>query len=168
MVISKLHLISFLPPQTLLPYSRSPPRDRPFLPRTPTSTLSLRTRLMIPILVPKFPKTCSTEVVEEEADRKRSQLQHSNDSDVLSVVFPSVAFSNTLFFSSAYNVQVVVGDDEPEDKLVSRFRREVLKAGVIQECKRRRYFETTQEKRKRKIRDAAKRNRRRLVFESLL
>lgn len=116
---------------------------------------------MIPILVPKFPKTCSTEVVEEEADRKRSELQHSNDSDVLSVAFPSVAFSNTLFFSSAYNVQVVVGDDEPEDKLVSRFRREVLKAGVIQECKRRRYFETPQEKRKRKIRDAAKRNRRR-------
>ncbi|MTV29204.1 30S ribosomal protein S21, partial [Nitriliruptoraceae bacterium ZYF776] len=46
-------------------------------------------------------------------------------------------------------------------KLLGRFRREVMKAGVIQECKRRRYFENKQEEKKRKHREAAKRNRRR-------
>nr|POE72637.1 telomere length regulation protein tel2 like [Quercus suber] len=54
---------------------------------------------------------------------------------------------------------VIVGENEPEDKLVGRFRREVLRAGVIQECKRRRYFENTHDKKKRKARDAARRNR---------
>ena len=52
-------------------------------------------------------------------------------------------------------------DNEPEEKLLGRFRREVMKAGVIQECKRRRYFENKQEEKKRKHREAAKRNRRR-------
>lgn len=52
-------------------------------------------------------------------------------------------------------------DNEPEEKLLGRFRREVMKAGVIQECKRRRYFENKQEEKKRKTREAAKRNRRR-------
>lgn len=54
-----------------------------------------------------------------------------------------------------------MGEHEPEEKLIGRFRREVLRAGIIQECKRRRYFENNQEKRKRKIRDAARRNRKR-------
>jgi len=72
-----------------------------------------------------------------------------------------MAFSNTLFFQSPYNVQVVVAEDEPEERLLNRFRREVLKAGVIQECRRRRYFENKQEEKKRKSREAAKRNRKR-------
>ena len=54
-----------------------------------------------------------------------------------------------------------MGEHEPEEKLIGRFRREVFRAGIIQECKRRRYFETNQEKRKRKTRDAARRNRKR-------
>ncbi|MQK21533.1 30S ribosomal protein S21 [Escherichia coli] len=73
---------------------------------------------------------------------------------------PSLAYANTLFFKSAYNVQVVVGDDEPEERLLNRFRREVMKAGVIQECKRRRYYENKQDEKKRKSREAAKRNSR--------
>lgn len=72
-----------------------------------------------------------------------------------------MAHSNTLFFKSAYNLQVIVGENEPEEKLIGRFRRDVLRAGIIQECKRRRFFETNQEKRKRKTREAAKRNRKR-------
>ncbi|XP_050258014.1 30S ribosomal protein S21, chloroplastic-like [Quercus robur] len=75
------------------------------------------------------------------------------------IVCPALAYSNTLYFKSCYNVQVIVGENEPEDKLVGRFRREVLRAGVIQECKRRRYFENTHDKKKRKARDAARRNR---------
>ncbi|KAL0395781.1 UNVERIFIED_CONTAM: 30S ribosomal protein S21, chloroplastic [Sesamum calycinum] len=59
----------------------------------------------------------------------------------MSVVCPSLAYANTLFFRSAYNVQVIVDDKEPEEKLLGRFRREVMRAGVIQECKRRRFFE---------------------------
>ncbi|WKA04167.1 hypothetical protein VitviT2T_022226 [Vitis vinifera] len=88
-------------------------------------------------------------------------LQHSSSSDLMAVVCPSLAYSNTLFFKSAYNVQVIVEDNEPEEKLLNRFRREVMRAGVIQECKRRRFFENKQDEKKRKTREAAKRNRRR-------
>ncbi|XP_076921854.1 small ribosomal subunit protein bS21c-like [Bidens hawaiensis] len=86
---------------------------------------------------------------------------NSSSADLMSVVCPSLAYANTLYFRSAYNVQVIVEDNEPEEKLLGRFRREVMKAGVIQECKRRRYFENKQEEKKRKHREAAKRNRRR-------
>ncbi|GJS22512.1 30S ribosomal protein S21, chloroplastic-like protein [Tanacetum coccineum] len=85
----------------------------------------------------------------------------NSSNELMSVVCPSLAYANTLYFRSAYNVQVIVEDNEPEEKLLGRFRREVMKAGVIQECKRRRYFENKQEEKKRKHREAAKRNRRR-------
>lgn len=78
------------------------------------------------------------------------------------MVCPSLLYSNTLFFRSAYNVQVIVDDNEPEEKLLGRFRREVMRAGIIQECKRRKYHENKQDEKKRKTREAAKRNRRRL------
>lgn len=90
---------------------------------------------------------------------------HSSD---YAHLFPSLPFSNILFFKSAYNVQVVAGEHEPEEKLIGRFRREVFRAGVIQESKRRRFFESTQEKKKRKCRDAARRNRKRFVSIFLL
>ncbi|CAK9175126.1 unnamed protein product [Ilex paraguariensis] len=90
-----------------------------------------------------------------------SSLSSSSSSELMSVVCPSLAYSNTLFFRSAYNVQVVVDDNEPEEKLLNRFRREVMRAGVIQECKRRRFYENKQDEKKRKTREAARRNRRR-------
>ena len=68
-----------------------------------------------------------------------------------------------MFFRSAYNVQVIVDDNEPEERLLNRFRREVMRAGVIQECKRRKFFENPHDVKKRKSREAAKRNRRRSV-----
>ena len=52
-------------------------------------------------------------------------------------------------------------DNEPEEGLLNRFRREVMRAGVIQEYKRRRFHENKQDEKKRKSREAAKRNRRR-------
>ncbi|XP_011003928.1 PREDICTED: uncharacterized protein LOC105110550 [Populus euphratica] len=85
----------------------------------------------------------------------------SLSTELSSVVCPSLAYSNTLFFKSAYNVQVIVEDNEPEERLLNRFRREVMRAGVIQECKRRRFHENKQEEKKRKTREAHKRNRRR-------
>ncbi|KAH1038956.1 hypothetical protein J1N35_040699 [Gossypium stocksii] len=85
----------------------------------------------------------------------------SLSTELSSVICPSLANANTLFFKSAYNIQVIVDDNEPEERLLNRFRREVMKAGVIQECKRRRFFENKQDEKKRKSREAAKRNRRR-------
>ncbi|KAG7017820.1 30S ribosomal protein S21, chloroplastic, partial [Cucurbita argyrosperma subsp. argyrosperma] len=81
--------------------------------------------------------------------------------ELASVICPSLAFANTMFFRSAYNVQVIVDDNEPEERLLNRFRREVMRAGVIQECKRRKFFENPHDVKKRKSREAAKRNRRR-------
>ncbi|XP_031404403.1 uncharacterized protein LOC116213546 [Punica granatum] len=61
-----------------------------------------------------------------------------------------------LLFRKVYcNVKLAPEDNEPEETLVSRFRREVVKAGVLQECKRRRFFETKREPKKRKTREAA-------------
>ncbi|EOY02778.1 Ribosomal protein S21 family protein isoform 1 [Theobroma cacao] len=85
----------------------------------------------------------------------------SLSTELSAVICPSLAYANTLFFKSAYNVQVIVDDNEPEERLLNRFRREVMRAGVIQECKRRRFFENKQDEKKRKSREAAKRNRRR-------
>ncbi|KAE8663381.1 30S ribosomal protein S21 [Hibiscus syriacus] len=82
--------------------------------------------------------------------------------EINAVTCPSLAYSNTLFFKSVcYNVQVVVAENEPEEKLLGRFRRAVFKAGVVQECKRRMFFESSQEKKKRKAREASRRNRKR-------
>ncbi|KAI3463657.1 hypothetical protein Pfo_020320 [Paulownia fortunei] len=157
MAHSKLNPLSFFPPQTLLSTQKSPSPQLRIIPFKNPLNLRLKTQLVIPVLVPRLPLKTSI----EEEEKEIPHHQHNENSDSLSVAFPSLAFSNTFFFSSAYNVQVIVGDNEPEEKLISRFRREVLKAGVLQECKRRRFFECTQEKRKRKTREAAKRNRKR-------
>ncbi|XP_027101933.1 small ribosomal subunit protein bS21c isoform X1 [Coffea arabica] len=118
-----------------------------------------------------FIPTCSTKdgLALAAATRLENQqylpLSSSTDNDLnnglMSVVCPSLAYANTLFFRSAYNVQVLVDENEPEEKLLNRFRREVMRAGVIQECRRRRFFENKQDEKKRKSREAAKRNRRR-------
>ncbi|XVF13919.1 hypothetical protein REPUB_Repub09cG0011300 [Reevesia pubescens] len=92
---------------------------------------------------------------------QEDQYSSSLSSELSSVICPSLAYANTLFFNSAYNVQVIVDDNEPEERLLNRFRREVMRAGVIQECKRRRFYENKQDEKKRKSREAAKRNRRR-------
>ncbi|ESW33731.1 hypothetical protein PHAVU_001G094500 [Phaseolus vulgaris] len=92
--------------------------------------------------------------------RAQHQDHHSPELPSHVIMNPSHAQANTLFFRSAYNVQVVVDENEPEERLLNRFRREVMKAGVIQECKRRRFFENKQEEKKRKNREAAKRKSR--------
>lgn len=90
-----------------------------------------------------------------------SSFSSLSASDYSPIVYPALAYSNILYFKSAYNVQIIVGENEPEDKLLNRFRKEVLKAGVLQECKHRRFFENTHDKKKRKTREAARRNRKR-------
>ncbi|KAI3673589.1 hypothetical protein L6452_39712 [Arctium lappa] len=134
-----------------LSLSSSQPPSPPPPPPPPPSTVSLPSTSSnsSPPKILKIRQPLITPVIRE--------ISH----DIQSVLFPSLAYSNTLLFKSAYNVQVIVNSDEPEESLISRFRREVLKANIIQEAKRRRYFETNQEKRKRKIRDAAKRRAKR-------
>ncbi|XP_051113944.1 30S ribosomal protein S21, chloroplastic-like isoform X2 [Andrographis paniculata] len=156
--ISKLNILSLssssFPPQTLLPVPKS------HLPHLSFASVKNKSPLNLHLgIQPITPIKISTEE-EEEGGTLQFQRYGYEESDPLSVAFPSVAFSNRLLFSSrTYNVEVTVGEREAEDKLIGRFRREVLKAGVIQECKRRRHFETSQEQRKRKVREAAKRNR---------
>ncbi|XP_068655816.1 small ribosomal subunit protein bS21c-like [Aristolochia californica] len=79
----------------------------------------------------------------------------------LSVVNPAVRQANVLHSCFSYNAQITVGESENEEAVLRRSWREVSKAGVIQECKRRRYFENKQEEKKRKAREAGRRNRRR-------
>ncbi|KAL0906461.1 hypothetical protein M5K25_024957 [Dendrobium thyrsiflorum] len=81
---------------------------------------------------------------------------------VEAMVNPALVYANFLYFKSGYNVQILVEENEPEEALLRRFRREVSKAGIIQECKRRRFFENKHDERKRKKREACRRNRRRL------
>lgn len=80
------------------------------------------------------------------------------------VSFSTIAYP-TLSVKYYVNVQInIVDDDEPEDELINRFRKEVIMAGVFQECRRRRFFETPQDKIKRKAREASKRNRKRYTY----
>jgi len=48
------------------------------------------------------------------------------------------------------DVTVVVGDGEPIESAIRRFKKEVTKSGHLYELRRRRYFETNTEKRLRK------------------
>eukprot|EP00873_Tetraselmis_striata_P044345 jgi/Tetstr1/464609/TSEL_009364.t2 len=58
-----------------------------------------------------------------------------------------------------YNVEVAVGVDEPADSALRRFRRAVTSSGVIPELRRRRYFENTQDMRKRKVKELRMKNK---------
>ncbi|XP_074580585.1 uncharacterized protein LOC141836992 [Curcuma longa] len=89
------------------------------------------------------------------------QPSSAGEAGIVGICFPALAWANVLYAKGGnYNAQAVIPDDEPEESLLRRFKREVMKAGVIQECKRRRWFENTQEKKKRKVREAARKNRR--------
>lgn len=78
--------------------------------------------------------------------------------DNLATVSPSLAYANTLYFKSGFNVQINVKENEPEESILFRFKKAVIRARVLQECRRKRFFESTQDKKKRKTRDAARRN----------
>ncbi|XP_065879975.1 small ribosomal subunit protein bS21c [Euphorbia lathyris] len=136
--ISLSNFFSFLLP------SKPPPKSTPQLSFS-SATLQSRRDKLIPLV-------------------SQQDYSASLSPELSSVINPGLANANTLFFRTAYNVQVIVDDNEPEERLLGRFRREVMRAGVIQECKRRRFFENKQDEKKRKSREAAKRNRRRRPF----
>jgi small subunit ribosomal protein S21 len=56
--------------------------------------------------------------------------------------------------------QVVLGQNERIESALRRFKRQVSKAGILADVKRRRYFETPIEKKKRK--EVAMRRKRRM------
>eukprot|EP00550_Attheya_septentrionalis_P003844 CAMPEP_0198286212 /NCGR_PEP_ID=MMETSP1449-20131203/5351_1 /TAXON_ID=420275 /ORGANISM="Attheya septentrionalis, Strain CCMP2084" /LENGTH=112 /DNA_ID=CAMNT_0043983885 /DNA_START=41 /DNA_END=379 /DNA_ORIENTATION=- len=75
---------------------------------------------------------------------------------------PTPTFRNAATVSpSALNVDVKisVGDGEPIESALRRFKREVNKSGHLMELRHKRYFENTQEKKKRKIVQARNRKR---------
>nr|XP_024362948.1 30S ribosomal protein S21, chloroplastic-like [Physcomitrium patens] len=80
-----------------------------------------------------------------------------SSSPAVSVLHPDLEFVNVMYFKGSYNAQVFVGEDEPADSVVRRFRRAVMAAGVIPECRRRRFHETSQDIVKRKQKDSHRR-----------
>lgn len=105
----------------------------------------------------KLPKTRATEYAPIVTNRATEfDPLVTGHHDITAVVWPSVVNANIFYY---YNVQINVGDDDPEEKTLKRFRSAVLRAGIIQECKRRRFFESNREKKKRKAKFAAQRNR---------
>lgn len=149
MATSLANFFSFILP------SHSPPKTSTPLPQPNHLSLSSQQK-------PK--NALVSKVVPAQPQESHDSSSYSSSTELASVICPSLAHANTLFFKSAYNVQVIVDENEPEERLLNRFRREVMRAGVIQECKRRRFFETKQDEKKRKTREAAKRNRRRFPF----
>ncbi|MCD6386147.1 30S ribosomal protein S21 [Candidatus Sumerlaeota bacterium] len=59
--------------------------------------------------------------------------------------------------------QVVVEENEPIDRALRRFKKELQKAGIPQELKRREFYEKPSERRKRKIEAAKRKARRRMM-----
>ena len=55
--------------------------------------------------------------------------------------------------------QVLLGENEGIESGLRRFKRQVSRAGILADVKKRRYFETSPEKRKRKV-VAARRQKR--------
>ncbi|MBI3953377.1 MAG: 30S ribosomal protein S21 [Chloroflexi bacterium] len=55
--------------------------------------------------------------------------------------------------------QVILQDGESQESLLNRFKKVVMRDGVLRELKQRRYFVSKQEKARAKARKAAKRMR---------
>mmetsp|Transcript_20661 Transcript_20661/g.33255 ORF Transcript_20661/g.33255 Transcript_20661/m.33255 type:complete len:109 (-) Transcript_20661:282-608(-) len=56
-------------------------------------------------------------------------------------------------------IKVTVGDGEPIESAIRRFKREVNNSGHLMELRHKRYFETTQEKKKRKVKEGRMRKK---------
>ncbi|KAK8916162.1 hypothetical protein KSP39_PZI022400 [Platanthera zijinensis] len=132
-------------------------------PKNPSSPSSLYScsAILSAVSHPRFPKFSTSASGSFLAAPSLLPSTYRNTDSLAEVVNPSLRNANFLFFSSGYNVQIFVEENEPDEVLLRRFRREVSKAGVIQECKRRRFFENKRDELKRKKREAGRRNRRR-------
>ncbi len=55
--------------------------------------------------------------------------------------------------------QVLLDENEPLESALRRFKRQVSKAGILADAKKRRFFETPHDKRKRKAEEARRKQR---------
>eukprot|EP00249_Psilotum_nudum_P012459 c23798_g1_i1 orf=620-1126(-) len=119
---------------SLLAMAASPPAQPPSFPNAQTSSSDIR--------------------IHYAASSRRASSQ-----SISTTLCPSLPFANLLWFGRCYNAQIVVSESEPADAMVKRFRREVLQSGAVAEYRRRRFFETPQEMKKRKQRSVAQRRK---------
>lgn len=66
----------------------------------------------------------------------------------------SSSTSTTTELHGAVKVKINVGEGEPIESALRRFKREVSKSGHLMELRHRRYFENSQERAKRKVKEA--------------
>jgi small subunit ribosomal protein S21 len=66
---------------------------------------------------------------------------------------------STTLLSVKVRVKIEVGDGEPVESALRRFKREVNQSGHLMELRHKRYFENSQEKRKRKIKEGQMRKK---------
>ena len=59
----------------------------------------------------------------------------------------------------AVKIKVAVGDGEPIESAIRRFKREVNKSGHLMELRHRRHFENSQDRKKRKIKEGRMRKK---------
>mmetsp|Transcript_11569 Transcript_11569/g.17456 ORF Transcript_11569/g.17456 Transcript_11569/m.17456 type:complete len:111 (+) Transcript_11569:91-423(+) len=72
---------------------------------------------------------------------------------------PGAAAPKGTALNGQTRVTISLNDGEPIENAIKRFKREVNKSGHLFELRHRRYFENTQERKKRKIREAGMRRR---------
>ncbi|AQK60194.1 30S ribosomal protein S21, chloroplastic [Zea mays] len=89
----------------------------------------------------------------------------SGKSSPPSVVHVARRAPTAVVAAKGFNVQILVDENEGEESIFRRFRREVMRAGVLQEIKRRRRYESKTDEKKRKAREAGRRNRRRRMMD---
>eukprot|EP00475_Leptophrys_vorax_P030029 TRINITY_DN4463_c0_g1_i1.p1 TRINITY_DN4463_c0_g1~~TRINITY_DN4463_c0_g1_i1.p1 ORF type:complete len:178 (+),score=6.02 TRINITY_DN4463_c0_g1_i1:149-682(+) len=92
--------------------------------------------------------------------RSLSLSTSATDASVSAAIDPSSAYMTAMWAKSTYNVQILVGESEATESVVRRFKKTCLEADIVNECRRRRFFETTQDIKKRKFRDAARQRKR--------
>ncbi|KAG6532074.1 hypothetical protein ZIOFF_005912 [Zingiber officinale] len=94
-----------------------------------------------PLFSPSFtfdPIRCRLPPAPHQQRRPRSALVDGRAA-IVRICFPALAWANILYIKGGnYNAQVVIPDDKPDESLLRRFTREVMKARVLQECKIRR------------------------------
>jgi ribosomal protein S21 len=56
-------------------------------------------------------------------------------------------------------IKIVVGDGEPVESALRRFKRVVVQSGHLMELRHKRYFENSQEKKKRKVKEGRMRKK---------
>lgn len=112
------------------------------------------------LIVPSPPQTLSLNRDWSSQPARPLSISVDDRDAAMRTCFPALACANLLHFKSGYyNVEVAVGEDEPEEVLLRRFRRAVMKTGIIREFRRRMFFENAQAKKKRKSREAVLKNR---------